>query len=108
MKGVDQIVIELEQWFAPGDDDETGPGRVTPKCRYVISERSGVGKLPPALAVGSDEVGVAKAAVGARPVDLAARPQIAPGEAHEHRAPARLRAFALQRQKRLFHRVGHA
>ena len=39
---------------------------------------------------------------------LATAPQIAAGEATEHRRLARLAAFALQGQEDLFHRIGHA
>jgi hypothetical protein len=66
------------------------------------------GKASAAVTVDADEVGVAEAADGGGTIRLAARPQIAAGEAAKHRDAAGLRAFSLQREEEFFHGVAHA
>jgi hypothetical protein len=56
-------------------------------------------ELAPALPVRTDEIGIAEAALGSRPILLAPGPEIAPGKAQEHCAAARLHALALERQE---------
>ena len=63
-----------------------------------------VANLPPPGAVGADEIGVAEAADGAGAILLAAAPQVAAGEAAEHRRPAGLAALALQGEEDLLDR----
>ena len=56
-------------------------------------------RFKPAAAgtVGAEEIGVAELADGRAAVFFAPRPQVAAGEAAEHRRPPRVRAFALKR-----------
>ena len=79
-----------------------------PDRRDVRRELVGAGELAAAGAVGADKVGVAEIALRARPVLLAPRPQVAAGEAQEHRAAPRLHPLALQREETFLHRIGHA
>src|SRR6185437_10779613 len=65
-------------------------------------------KLPTALTIGPDEIRVAKAALRARPVLLAPRPQIATRKAQEHRPATRLNPLTLQRQEAFLNRIAHA
>ena len=105
---VDQRAVELKHRLAAGHHRQPLLRARTPQCRDMIGERVRVGELAAALPVGADEIGVAEIALRLRPVLLAPRPQIAPGEAQEHRPAARLDALALQRQERFLDGVGHA
>ena len=73
--------------------------------RQAAASASASANLPPPVAVGADEVGVAEIAGRRLAVCLAARPQIAAGKAAEHRRPPGLRAFALQRVEDLLDRI---
>ena len=73
----------------------------------MAGQRFGIGELASALPVGADEIGVAEIALGGGTVLLAARPEVAAGEAQEDGAAAALHALALQRQEGFLDRVGH-
>jgi hypothetical protein len=65
------------------------------------------GELAAALPVGSDKVGVAEGADRRGAILLAACPQVAAGEAAEHRSLARLSALSLQGEEDFLDRIGH-
>ncbi len=71
------------------------------------AKRFGLREFASAFPVGPDKVGIAKIAHRRRPVDLAPRPQIAPGKTQEHRAAPGLHPLPLQRQEGFLDRVGH-
>src|SRR5690606_25513827 len=79
-----------------------GPGRLDSGAEVL-----GGGEPAAARAVHAHEVGVAEIADRARPVLLAAAPEVAPREAAKHRRAARLTALALQGQEDLLDRVAH-
>ena len=103
-----QGLVQLQQWFATGED-HVFLSWVVRRPQAVDGVRQGpaVRKLAAALAIGSDKVGVAELARGAGAVDLAARPQVAAAEATKHRWPTRVRALALQGVEDLFDAVNH-
>ena len=100
--------IELQQRLAAGADDEALLRRrhAATGCDGV-GQGVGGGELAAAVAVGADEVGVAEVADRGRAVLLAAAPQVAAGEAAEHRGAAGVGALALQCVEDFLDRVGH-
>src|SRR6185437_8380453 len=89
MERLDERLVELQQRLAAGADDEArrrALGR--PGAPDRAGEIRGRGEAAAARAVGADEIGVAEAAYRVGAVGLAAAPQIAAGEAAEHRRAA--------------------
>src|SRR6201999_3433335 len=72
-----------------------------------LGQPTGIRELAAALAIRSNEIGIAEAASRLRPIFLAPRPQVAAGKTTEHRRAAGLRALALQGLEQLFHAIGH-
>jgi hypothetical protein len=105
VEGVDQRRIELKQRFAAGYDDQT-PIALPPELVDPGGQGRGLVSAT-ILAVQTDEVGVAEAAVRGRPVLLSPGPQIAAGEAKKDRAAAGLHALALEGQEDLLDRITH-
>jgi hypothetical protein len=93
--------------LAPGQHDEAVGRPLAPKPFDRGRQRLRIGELAAAQAIGADEFGIAEFAHRGRAVLLASRPEVAPGEAHEHRATARIDALALQREEHLLDRVAH-
>ncbi len=91
-----ELRVHLERGLAAG---EHGPrvSRGRPLAPDRVGERVRGGVFAAARAVGADEIRVAELARGARAVLFVPRPQIAAGEAAEHRRPPGVHAFALQR-----------
>src|SRR5436190_1427663 len=107
VEGVYQGVIELEQRLAAGADDERrSMGADRPDRGYAVCQRVRVGELS-TVRPDTDEVRVAEGAHGAMAIVLAARPQVAPAEAAEHRGSAAVKAFALKRVEDFLDDVGH-
>ena len=107
MERIDQSHVYLKHRLTPGQNDETLVRPLTPFCCHCICKHIGVSEAPAPGAVHPDKIGVAEFAHCAHAIRLAAGPQIAPGKAHEHRARARVRPFALQRQEYFLDRVAH-
>ena len=80
---------------------------LVPQRRDMIGQCLGLAELAAANPIGPDKVRIAEPAHRRLPVDLASRPQIAPGKPQEHRPRARLHPLALQRQEGFLDRVGH-
>src|SRR5581483_8350172 len=96
-----ELRVELQRGLAARQHREArAPAR--PQRGDALGERLGGVEPAAARAVGADEVGVAELAYRVRAVGLAAAPQVAPGEAAEHRRAPRVRALALQRIEDLF------
>lgn len=97
VKRLDQGCVELQQRLSTRHDHVfvvCNPGR--PPLVDVASQSVGTGKLAPAVALGSDKVGIAKRATGLRAVFFTPRPQIAPGEPAKYGGPSGLGTLALQ------------
>src|SRR5579872_2718513 len=108
MQRADERVIDLKQRLAAGEHaqpitfatDPLGFDRVSEFVRLVVSATSG--------AVDADEIRIAEAADGARPIGLAPGPKIAPRKTAKDRRFPRLQALALQGEKYLLDRErGH-
>jgi hypothetical protein len=101
----------LEQRLAPGEDDEAALGAglrvAAPAVKDGVGQHVGGVEASAAFAIGADKVGVAEAADGARAIGLATGPQVAAGEATEHRRPSGVCALALEGKEQLFDRVAH-
>ena len=108
MKRIDKLAIELQHRFSTGDHDQSPVAPFAPQSLDVGGKLGGLSELATAVAVGADEIRVAEIALGARPVPLAARPQIAAGKAQEDRAAARLHALPLEGEKAFLDGVAHA
>ena len=72
------------------------------RVRQLVGRRELAAVRPDA-----DEIGIAEVADGGRAIRLATRPQVAAGEATEHRRTSGVRALALQRVEDLFDGVHH-
>src|SRR5262245_30343118 len=97
MKRRDERLIDLQHRLAAGQHDIRPRSRIAvPRGAGGAGEAGGVGELAAARSIGADEIGVAEIADGAGTVRLAARPEIAAGEAAEHGRAAGLHAFALE------------
>ena len=72
MAGVHQRGVELEQGFAAGEDDEAPRPLVAPDRGQGVGKPVGIAEAAAAVAVGADEVGVAKTAESAVAILLAA------------------------------------
>ena len=109
VEGGDRRVVELEERFAAGADDEALAVAVQgrPATRDRVGEFVRRAEL---AAVGSDaeEVGVAEAADRGLAILLAARPEVAAREAAEDRRSAGVRSLALEGVEDLLDGVGHA
>jgi hypothetical protein len=103
----DQRVVDLEHRLAAGQHHEAIRPARPPEPLRRRCQRLGVGKTAAARPVHAHEIGVAEAAHGARAVLLTPRPQVAAGEAHEHRAAAGVHPLPLQGQEHLLDRVAH-
>src|SRR3954451_24461637 len=84
MQRIDELAIELKHRLPAGDHDQALLVLLAPKRLDMAGKRVGARELAAALAIRSDEVRIAEAALRAGPVSLAPRPQIAPGEAQKH------------------------
>ena len=84
-------------------------GRGTPGPCPLDFTREILGRCeaPSTRPVGADEFGIAEAAHRVRPVLLATRPQVAAGEAAEHRRHTGIRPFALEGIEDFLDRVSH-
>ncbi len=108
MVPLDERRVDLQHRLAAGAHDETLTFAFRPQRRDLRDEFFRAAVFAAVLAVGADEIGIAEAADGVRAIFLAARPQVAAGEAAEHgRAPG-VRAFALQCVEDFLDRVRHA
>src|SRR5690242_1451927 len=108
MQGGGQRIVQLQQRLATGADNIGTTSRfVRPFIRNRASERLRVCKASAADTVRAHEIGVAEGADRVCPILLPAAPQIAAGEAQEHRGAAGARALALQGVKYLLHLVTH-
>ena len=105
----DERRVDLQQRLAAGAHDErrAAPVGARPLLRDGVGELLGGAELAAAVAVGADEVGVAERADGRGPVLLVPRPEVAAGEAAEHRRPPGVGPLALQRVEDLLDGVGH-
>src|SRR5438067_10850365 len=108
MQRIDKRAVELEHRLAPGDHDQAPLAFRSPQRLDAARKLVRAGELAAALAVGADKIGIAECALGRRPILLTARPQIAPGEAQEHRAAAGLHALPLEGEKAFLDGVSHA
>src|SRR6185312_1607536 len=109
MERLDERTVELEQRLAAGADDEARRRRLGgPGAADGAGELRRRRETAAARAVGADEIGVAEAAYRVGAVRLAAAPQVAAGEAAEHRRAAGVGPFALQRVDDLLDCVAHA
>ena len=80
----------------------------SPQCRGDgLGQRGRVGEAATAGTVGADKIGVADATRRVGTIGFAAAPQIAAGEAAEHRRPAGVAALALQGVEDFFNGVAH-
>jgi hypothetical protein len=101
-----QRLVDLQHRLTACKHDKGRRAAISPPGFAAGSgERIGIGEFAAAIAVRSDEVGVAEIAGRGLAVSPAAGPQIAAGKAAEHGRPAGLRAFALQRIENLLDRV---
>jgi N-glycosylase/DNA lyase len=112
VEGVDELGVELQgRLAARADQPRSVPrGRTStrPACGRSVRQRLRRVVSAAAGTIDADEVGVAeragrRCAVGAAPV-----PEVAAGEATEHRGSSRVRALALEREEELLDRVSHA
>src|SRR5579859_6612336 len=97
MQRIDKCGVELQQRLTSSAHDE--PMRVRslgPRGINRTSKLVGRSKVSAAQTVGADEVGIAEAAYRVCTVLLTPRPEIAAGEATEHRRHTSVRSFALQ------------
>jgi hypothetical protein len=109
MQGVNECLIQLQEWFASCTDHKTvAAGLLWPFFRDGISHRVCVREFVPALSVNTNEIGVAELADCAGSILLSSRPEITASEPTKHGGPACLRALALERVEDLLHRVAHA
>ncbi len=99
MKRPDQYAIHLQHGLATRENDE---GRAARKIPPYL--QTGAGhvlrrlELAASGSVRTNEIRIAKLTDGLSAVLFAATPEVAPRESAENRAPARLCAFALERQ----------
>ena len=108
MQRVDELAVELEHRLAAGDHDQAPLALWSPERLDVARKLVGAGELAAALTVRADEVRIAETALRRRAILLPPRPQIAPGEAQEHRAATRLHALPLEGEEAFLDGVGHA
>ena len=111
MQRVDQGRVQLQQRLATRDHDEalallTGR-RVGPERGDARGQGLRRVELAAAQAIGADEVGVAEAALRGRAILFATAPQVAAGEAAEHRGPSGTQALSLQRVEHLLDGIAH-
>ena len=98
MQRTDQLLVDLQHRLAAGQHHvRRRAGIAAPHFAAGAGEVFRRGEFAAAWPVGADEIGVAEIADGAGAVLVAARPQIAAGEAAEHGGAAGLHPFALQR-----------
>lgn len=91
-------LIELQQRFSSGADNESGTGRggvIGPCGSNSFGELGGAFVLAASGAVGAEDVGVAEAANGGRSILLPSRPEVAAREPQQDRCAAGVRAFTL-------------
>src|SRR5581483_5228553 len=100
----DQRIVELQQRFAAGADDEPN---LAADARDVLGQLARRPEVAAPGAAGADEVGVAELADGVGALCFPPRPQVAAGEPAEHRGASGVRAFALEGAEHLLHEVGH-
>src|SRR5690242_6537234 len=108
MQRLNQNAIDLKQGLAARQHDEAMiawpfPGALDRGGKIV---RRGVAAA--VRAIHAHEIGVAETAGRGRPILLAARPEIATGEAAEHSRAAGLSPLALQRLEDLLDGIAHA
>ncbi len=108
MQRVDQCVIDLEHRLAPGQHDEPMRPLLSPKVGCGVRQRIGISELAAAQAIGPDKLGIAEFADRSRAILFAAGPEVAPGEADEHRARAGIHPLPLKGQEHLLDRIAHA
>ena len=105
--------IDLQQRLAPGEHDEGRAARglaacaLRPKGGDGLGQRRGIREAAAARPVHSHEIGIAEAAGGARPVLLAAGPEVAAGKTAEDRRAAGIPPLALQSVEDFLDRIGH-
>ena len=110
-QGLDGRLVELQERFAAGADDERARPRVMPAPRHVGSYRRGQfhsgGEPSAARAVRTHEVGVAELADRASTILFPAGPQVATGEPAEHCGSAGMGTLTLKGVEDLLDPVGH-
>src|SRR5579872_6999654 len=97
MKGTDRRPIQLEEGFAAGANDKPPRALPLPGGGDGRAQRRRIGKAAAARTIDTDEIRIAKAADGTRPIFLAPRPKIAPGETAKDRGAAGIETLALKR-----------
>ena len=109
MQRIDCRHVELEQRLAAGADDiRASAGSVLrPVPGHGPGKLARAFELGAARATGADKLRVTEPAHGIRPVLLAARPEVAAGEAQKDRRATRLSTFPLQGVVDLADRVSH-
>ncbi len=107
MQGRDHRRIKLQQRLAPGADHQSFLATQPPAAGDRPGQSLGALKAAAPRAVHAHEVRIAEGADRARAIDFAPAPEIAAGEAAEHRRPPRLTALALEGQEDLLDGVAH-
>jgi hypothetical protein len=109
MQGINECLIQLQQWFATRADDKTAAIRsIRPPLRDRVSHCLCASEFLPARPVNTNEIGIAELADRAGSIFFPSRPQIATSEPTKHGWPPSLRALPLKRIEDLLHRVAHA
>ncbi|MFT5642953.1 MAG: hypothetical protein ACI83P_000487 [Janthinobacterium sp.] len=101
--------MELQQRFATGKNDVFA-GRVGcwPQAVDDASECCAAGKLVTALTIGTDEIGITKAADGGGAIAFAPVPQIASGKTAKNGRATGMCALTLQCIENFFNAVSHS
>ena len=110
VKSRNQRLIELQGGLSPREYDESMPAVASlarPTRQDPLRERRGIDKPASSGPIGTHEIRIAEPADGGRSIPFQPAPEIAAAEPAEHRRPARLGAFALQRGIDFLDRVGH-
>src|SRR5262249_38223803 len=107
---VHQIVVKLEQGFAPGTHHQwarSWGSRRRPFCGNRVREFSTRAKPPTPVAVYPHEIRTAEPTDGRFPLLIHPRPEIASGKSAEDGGASRLGPFPLERIEDLFDGVCH-
>src|SRR5262249_30998495 len=108
VQGVDQVAVELQQRLPAGADDiGSARGSARPLPGHRVRKSAGGGEFPAPRTIGADKIRIAEIAGGARAILFASAPQIASGEAQEHRGAPGSRSLALERVIDFLDLIGH-
>jgi hypothetical protein len=108
MEGFHKRLVQLQHGLPTRDDNEPPLVARPPHALNVRCKIFGARKLASTLAIRSDEVRIAEAALRQGAILFSPRPEVATGEAQEHRAAAGLNALPLERQEAFLDGIGHA